>query len=161
MNLSLQEILTQAGAFILLVWILKKTAWKPLLKLLDERRGRIAKGFEEIESAKKGVEKLKADYEHARAHIEEEARKKMQQAIDEGKRIARELQETSRRDARAVLEKAKEDIQLEVAKAKVTLRNEIADLTLAATERLLEEKMDATKDKELVLDFIENLEKLK
>ncbi|MBI3999359.1 MAG: ATP synthase F0 subunit B, partial [Candidatus Omnitrophica bacterium] len=101
MNLSLQEILTQAGAFILLVWVLKKTAWKPLLKLLDERRGRIAKSFEEIESAKKGVEKLKADYEHARDHIEEEARKKIQQAIDEGKRIARELQETSRRDARA------------------------------------------------------------
>ncbi|MBI4358189.1 MAG: F0F1 ATP synthase subunit B [Candidatus Omnitrophica bacterium] len=161
MNLSIQEILTQAAAFILLVWVLKKKAWKPLLKLLDERRERIAKGFEEIESAKKEVEKLKTDYEHARSQIEEEARKKLQEAIDEGKRVAGDLQENSRREARAVLEKAKEDIQLEVAKAKVTLRNEIADLTLAATERLLQEKLDETKDKELVLDFIEDLEKLK
>ena len=161
MNLSIKEILTQAGAFILLVWVLKKMAWKPLLKLLDERREKIAKGFEEIESAKKDVEKLKADYERAHAHIEEEARKKLQEAIDEGKHVARDLQESSRREARGILEKAKEDIQLEVAKAKVTLRNEIADLTLAATERVLNQKLNDTKDKELVLDFIEDLEKLK
>lgn len=161
MNLSLQEILTQAGAFILLVWVLKKMAWKPLLKLLDERRERILKGFEEIEHTKQEVQKLKADYEHSRAHIEEEAHRKLQESVDEGKRISRELQEEARREARAVLEKAKEDISLEVAKAKVMLRNEIADLTLAATERLLKEKLDETKDKEIVLDFIEDLEKLK
>lgn len=161
MNLSVQEILTQAVAFILLVWVLKKMAWKPLLKLLDERREKIRTGFEEIERTKKELEQLKTDYERARAHIEDEARQKLQQAIDEGKHVARELQEGSRREARAVLEKAKEDISLEVAKAKVTLRNEIADLTLRATERLIQEKLDETKDKEIVLDFIEDLEKLK
>ncbi|OGW86443.1 MAG: ATP synthase F0 subunit B [Omnitrophica bacterium RIFCSPHIGHO2_02_FULL_46_11] len=161
MNLSIQEILTQAGAFILLVWVLKRMAWKPLLKLLDERREKIRASFEEIEKAKKGVEELKYQYDQAHARIEEEARKKLQQAIDEGKQIARQLQEDSRREARNILQKAKEDITLEVDKAKVTLRNEIADLTLAATERLLHEKLDVTKDKEIVLDFIEDLEKLK
>ena len=137
MNLSIQEILTQAGAFILLVWVLKKLAWKPLLALLDERQRKIRASFEEIERTKQELEKLKADYERSRAHIEEEARQKLQQAIDEGKRVSRELQESSRREAQAVLEKAKEDITLEIAKAKITLRNEIADLTLQATERLL------------------------
>ena len=161
MNISIQEILTQAVAFILLVWVLKRMAWKPLLALLDERREKIRKSFEEIEQTKKDLEALKADYERSQARIEETARQKIQEGIDEGKRIARELQEESRREARRILEKAKEDIQLEVAKAKVTLRNEIADLTLAATERLLEEKLDETKDKEIVLNFIEDLEKLK
>lgn len=161
MSLSVQEILTQAVAFILLVWVLKKMAWKPLLKLLDERREKIRTSFEEIEQTKKELEKLKMNYERARAHIEDEARQKLQLAIDEGKRVARELQEGSRREAQATLEKAKEDISLEVAKAKVTLRNEIVDLTLRATERLIEEKLDETKDKEIVLDFIEDLEKLK
>ena len=161
MNLSIQEILTQAGAFILLVWVLKRLAWKPLLALLEERRNKIQASFEEIEQKKKELEKSKAEYERACAHIEEEARQKLQQAIDEGKRVARELQEGSRREARAILEKAQEDIALEVTKAKVTLRNEIADLTLQATEHLLEEKLDETKDKEIVLDFIEDLEKLK
>ena len=161
MTLSLQEILTQAGGFILLVLVLKRLAWKPLLKLLDERRQKIQNGFEEIERVKKDLERLKSQYEEARAHIEDEARRKLQQAIDEGKRVSRELQEGARRESRTILEKAKEDIQLEIAKAKVVLRNEIADLTLRATERLIKEKLDETKDKELVLDFIEDLEKLK
>jgi len=161
MNLSIQEILTQAGAFILLVWVLKKMAWKPLLALLDERREKIRKSFEEIEQTKKDLETLKADYARSQARIEETMRQKMQEGIDEGKRIGRELQEEARRESRSILEKAKEDIQLETAKAKVTLRNEIADLTLRATERMLQEKLDDTKDKELVLDFIEDLEKLK
>lgn len=161
MNLSIQEILTQAGAFILLVWVLKKMAWKPLLQMLEDRRRKIQAGFDNIERTKANVEKLKQDYERSRARIEEEARQKLQEAIDEGKKIARDLQEMARKEARSVLEKAKEDIQLEVAKAKVTLRNEIADLTLGATERMLQEKLNDTKDKELVLDFIENLEKLK
>ena len=161
MSLSIQEILTQAAAFILLVWVLKRLAWKPLLKLLDERRQKIETSFEEIERTKKELDELKRDYERAHARIEEEARQKLQLAIDEGKRIARDLQEGARREARAILEKAKEDISLEVAKAKVTLRNEIVDLTLRATERLIQEKLDETKDKEIVLDFIEDLEKLK
>ncbi len=161
MNLSIQEILTQAGAFIVLVFVLKKMAWKPLLQLLDDRRNKIRTEFEEIERTKAEVEKLKRGYEESQAKIEEETRRKLQEAIDEGKKIGRELQENARKEARAVLEKAKEDIQLEVEKAKVTLRFEIADLTLAATERILEEKLDPIKDKELVLNFIEQLEKLK
>ena len=161
MNLSVQEILTQAGAFILLVWVLKKMAWRPLLQMLEDRRHKIQAGFDDIERTKADVEKLKQDYERSQARIEEEARQKLQEAIDEGKKIAKSLQETARKEARSVLEKAKEDIQLEVAKAKVTLRDEIADLTLGATERMLQEKLNDTKDKELVLDFIENLEKLK
>lgn len=161
MGISLPEILTQAVGFMLLVLVLKKLAWGPILKLLDERRHKIQVGFAEIERAKKDVEKLKADYERARGHIEEEARGKLQQAIDEGKKIARELQEVARKEARAVLDKTKEDIALEVTKAKVTLRQEIADLALGAAEKLIQEKLDETKDKELVLDFIEELEKLK
>ena len=159
-SLSLQEILTQAAAFILLVWVLKKMAWRPLLKLLDERREKIRSGFHEIEQAKKEVETLKQDYEKARANIEEEARGKLQQAVDDGKRIAKEIQEGARTSAQNILEKAKEDIRLEVAKAKVTLRGEIVDLTLRATERLIEEKVDEKKDKEIVLNFIDQLEKI-
>lgn len=161
MNLSIQEILTQAGAFVILVLILKKMAWKPLLQMLEDRRHKIQAGFDQIEKTKAEVETLKRDYENSCARIEEEARAKLQEAIDEGKKVSKELQETARKESRIILSKAKEDIQLEVAKAKVTLRDEIADLTLGATERLLQEKLDDTKDKEMVLDFIENLEKLK
>jgi len=161
MQLSIQEILTQAGAFVLLVWILKKYAWKPLLALLDERRDKIRGELDSIDRAKKDVEALRLQYEASRTHIEEEAREKLQQAFEEGKRIARQIQEGARTDARAILEKAKEDIALEVVKAKITLRDEIADLTMTTAERLIGEKLDAKKDKALVLHFMEHWDELR
>lgn len=160
-NINLGEVLVQLFAFVIVFWTLKSLFWKRILNVLETRRTRIKSEFEQIESAKIEVESLRTKYTNRLQDIEEEARQKLQQAIDEGKGVARELQEGARRESRTILEKAKEDISLEVAKAKVTLRNEIADLTLAATERLLEEKLDETKDKEIVLNFIEDLEKLK
>lgn len=161
MNLSIQEILTQAFAFAILVIVLKKFAWKPLLALLDARREKIRSGFEDIEQSKKEVEALKQKYEEARAKIEEEARDRIQQAVSEGKRVGRELQDEAREEARKILDKAKDDLALEVAKAKVALREQIANLTLVTTERLIREKMDAKKDKDLILQLVEDLEKLK
>ena len=160
-NINLGEVFVQLLAFVIVFWTLKSLAWKHILKALDLRRELIKNEFDKIESAKKENESLQLEYANRIQKIEEEARGKLQQAIDEGKRVGREVQESARKEARAVLEKAKEDIALEVAKAKVTLRQEIADLTLGATEKLIREKLDPTKDKELVLDFIEELEKLK
>ncbi|OGW88162.1 MAG: ATP synthase F0 subunit B [Omnitrophica bacterium RIFCSPLOWO2_01_FULL_50_24] len=161
MGISIPEVLTQAFAFILLVFLLKKFAWKPLLKLLDERRQKIQLGLAQIERTKSEVDALKSDYEQRQAHIQEEMRKKLQQAIAEGKLIAKEIQEGARGEARALLEKAKTDIQLETEKAKIVLKNEIADLAVSAAERLIQEKMDAQKDKGLALRFIKELEQLK
>src|SRR3990167_9168087 len=154
MGISIPEVLTQAFAFILLVFLLKKFAWKPLLKLLDERRQKIQLGLAQIERTKSEVDALKSDYEQRQAHIQEEMRKKLQQAIAEGKLIAKEIHEGARGEARALLEKAKTDIQLETEKAKIVLKNEIADLAVSAAERLIQEKMDAQKDKNLALRFI-------
>lgn len=160
-NIVPGEVFVQLIAFLIVFFLLKALAWKPLLKSLEARRQRIKDDLDGIRSSQNEIEQLKADYHTRFDRIQEEARQKLQQAIDDGKRVARELQEGSRREARAILEKAKEDIALEVTKAKITLRNEIADLTIQATEHLLEEKLDETKDKEIVLDFIEDLEKLK
>lgn len=161
MGVSIPEILTQAVAFILLVLVLKKFAWKPLLALLDARREKIKSAFDSIETAKRDVEALKVNYEKRQAHIEEEARARLEKAAQEGSRVAREIEDAARLSAKAAFEKAKHDIQLEAEKAKLTLRNEIAELAISATERMIEKKMDAEKDKELALRFIQDLEGIK
>lgn len=158
MNLSLQEILTQALGFLLLVWVLKRLFWKPLLGTLESRRTRIEEAFRQIEASKKEIEALRVDYEARIQRIEEEARAKLQAAVDEGRGIAREIQEKAREEANDALLRSKENLGLEVAKARVQLRREIAQLTLLATERLLHEKMTDEKHREKVLELIEELE---
>lgn len=158
MSLSLQEIITQALGFLILVWVMKRIFWKPLLGLLESRRARIEEAFREIEASKREIKHLRSDYESQLARIEEEARAKLQEAVDEGRRIAREIQEKGREEAKEALLRTKENLSLEVAKARVELRREIAELTLLATERLLREKMADEKHRQKILEMIESLE---
>lgn len=158
MSLSLQEILTQALGFLILVWVLKRIFWKPVLATLEARRLKIEEAFRQIENQRKEIEGLRSDYTARIAKIEEEARGKLQEAVDEGRRIAREIQEKSREEAKAVLTRSKEDLALEIAKAKIELRREIAGLTLLTAERLLKEKMSGEKHRERILEMIEELE---
>lgn len=159
MNLSVQEILTQAGGFVVLVWIMKKFFWKPLLAALDSRKNKIKNDLEQIESVKKEVDALRSDYQSHLQKIEEEARAKMQEAIQEGRRIAREIQEKARGDSQASFEKAKENIVIEVEKARIELRREVAKLSLQIAEKVVQEKMDAAQHEKKAIELIEALEK--
>lgn len=158
MSLSLQEILTQAFGFLILVWILKRLFWKPILATLEKRRKKIEEAFRHIEIARQEIETLRSDYEARIAKIEEEGRVKLQSALEEGRRIAREIQEKAREEAKEVLWRTKENLALEVAKARVELRHEIVELTLLATERILREKLTEEKQQEKIFAMIESLE---
>ena len=157
--LDLQQILSQAISFIVLLWLLRRFAWRPLLTILDERRRHIETTLQDVASKKTELERLQADYAKRLAKIDDEARVKIQQAVLEGKRIAIEVQEDARAQAQAILAKSKETVELELAKAKVTLRDQLADMTVEAVERILRQKLDAKTDRALVESALDELER--
>ena len=159
LELDWQQILSQSISFIILVLVLKRFAWTPLLTLLDQRRARIEDDLRQVAHSKAELARLQSDYQQRLAKIEEEARTKIQQSILEGKRISIEIQEQAREQGYALLNKSKETIELELAKAKVTLRNQIADMTMAAVERILRRKLDEKADRHLVDTVLDELEK--
>lgn len=160
MNLELQQILTQALGFIILLFLLKKFAWKPLLSLLDERRDKISSEFENIERVKTELARLGDDYKAKLSDIDAQARQKIQEAVSEGQRIAVEIQEKAREDANKALEKAKANIELEVAKARVELRNQMTNIAIKAAEKILKEDLNDDRHNRLVMGFIENVERI-
>ena len=155
---DLQQVLSQAISFLLLWWILRALAWKPLLTALDTRRARIEEEFRRIGQSKAELARLQEEYTRRLAAIEDEARTKIQQAILEGKRVASEIQEQARAQSSAALTKSKEAVEMELAKAKVTLRNDVAQMTVDAVERILRRKLDAKADRELVDQILGELE---
>ena len=160
MNVSIQEIVTQAIGFALLVFVLRKIFWLPMLKSLDTRREKIHSDLAHIEKSKKDIEALKVEYTAHLQKIEEEARAKVQQAVDEGRRIAKEIQDKARTESQATFEKAKENLELEVSKARIELRREIADLALTASERVLNQKLVGDSAQQAkILEIIDELEK--
>ena len=155
---DLQQVLSQAVSFLLLLWLLRRFAWKPLLTILDARRHRIEEEFRQIAQTKSELARLQEDYGRRLAAIEQEARTKIQQAILEGKRIGGEIQEQAREQGYAILTKSKEAVELELAKARVSLRDQVAQMTVEAVERILRGKLDAKTDRRLVDEILDELE---
>ena len=158
LQLDVQQVISQALSFLLLLWVLRRFAWRPLLGILDGRRRQIENALQQAAKSREDVARLQAEYQGRLAQIEDEARQKLQQAILEGKRIALEIQEQARNQAHAVVSKSKETIELEVAKARITLRDQVADLTIEAVERILQRKLDPKSDRALVETVLEELE---
>ncbi len=161
MNLEIQQILTQAIGFLVLLFILKKIAWKPLLSLLDERREKISSEFQSIERTKSELSRLEQDYKARLAEIDAQARQKIQEAISEGQRIAVDVQEKAREEAKNILNKAKDNIDLEIAKARVELRNQVASLAIKAAEKVIKEELSEERHKRLVTEFIDEAGQLR
>lgn len=158
LELDLQQIVSQALSFLLLLWVLRRFAWRPLLALLDQRRETIEKGLREIAQAKDDAARLQAEYAERLAKIHDEARVKIQEAILEGKRVSLEIQEQARAQGHALLTKSKETVELELAKAKVVLRDQMASMVMDAVERILHQKLDPKTDRQLVEAVLSELE---
>jgi F-type H+-transporting ATPase subunit b len=157
MNFELQQILTHALGFLIFVWILKRFAWGPLLALMEERRNKIVGEFAEIDNQKAEVAKVTADYEARMKEIENERRAKLVEAVKEGKSLAADIKNQAMAEVRALHEKAKSDLQRDIAQAKVQLRDEMIAMTMTAAEKVIREKMDDRKHRELIGQYIDEL----
>jgi F-type H+-transporting ATPase subunit b len=158
MQLIWSQIVTHIIGFVIAVLILKRFAWGPILKLLEERREKIRGEFDRIEAEKRAAAALKAEYEGQLRTIEAQARTRLQEAVQEGQKVAAEIREQARRDAHAQLDRAREEAERERDKASVGLRDEMADMVVRATERLIKERLDDQKHRQLVTDFIASID---
>lgn len=154
------ELFSQIVAFLIVLWILKKWAWKPILKVLEERRQKIQGEFDNIAQKKKEVDTLVSDYEAKLRDIDSVARTKIQEAASGGQKLANQIREDARKDAKELLERAKEEIQRDIDKAKVQLRDDLVKISINAAEKIIKEKLDQKKDKKMISDFIDQLEKM-
>jgi F-type H+-transporting ATPase subunit b len=158
MQLNWSVLIPQMIGFLIVLWILKRYAWAPVLGMLEERRRRIAEEVHNSERLRQEAEALKAEYENQLKSIEAEARQRIQAAVAEAQKVAEEVRADAHRDARAITEKAKANLELEYRKARVELRNEMVTMALGAAERLLRETMDAEEHRRAVERFLTELQ---
>lgn len=156
----LKEIAVQILGFAVVFFVLKKLAWKNLLGAIDARREKIEKGFADIDSQKKRLEEMEAEYKKRLERIEADARIRIQEAANAGSAVARDIQEKARQDAEKMVERAKSEIQQDIAKAKLGLRDQLVDLSAMMTEKIVRQKLDSKEHEKLVDQFIKELEKV-
>ena len=157
--LSASEIVAQLACFLLALAIFRVFLWRRFLKILDDRKDRIASEFKEIEAARSDVEVMRKGYESRLAAIDETGRARIQDAISEGRRIADEIRGDAQADAEKMVENAKGSIRMELAKAKEDLKDTMIDLTVRVAEHVVQEKLSDTDDRAIVERFLKEMDK--
>lgn len=143
--------------FLLLVFVLAKTAWKPLLRVLEERERRIQEALDEAQRERDEAAKLLEQYRQLQAEARREAQEVLAEARRAAERIRDELLAEGRREQEEMLERAKRDVQREWERAMESLRREAVDLALAAASRLLRQKLDGAESRRLVEEVLAQL----
>lgn len=154
MNIEIGQIITQIISFLIMFWVLKRFAWKPLLASLEERKQRVQAEFDEIEKQKNDISKLSDEYQNKLNEIDTLAASKTKEAIEEGREIAVAIKEEAAAQSRALIAKAHSDIEKEVYKAKSELKNEIVNISTSIAEKLMKRQIDKEAQKEILNNVI-------
>jgi len=145
--------------FVLLAIVLARYAWRPMLKALTDREHGIRDALGKAEKAREEAQELLKQNAQNMARAEEE----YQRMIREGKSLAEKMKDEivakARQQAQQELTRANEEIQRNVETAKQQLRAEVADLAIQAAEKILEESLDAARQKKLVDKVINQIPK--
>jgi F-type H+-transporting ATPase subunit b len=148
-------LIAQLLIFLVMLGVLYRFAWGPLLKILNERRERIQQGVEATERAKRELEEA----ERERQAKLEEARREAQAILDrtakQAEDLRKELESKAREQADALIARARAEIEQEREKAVQDLRSQVADLAVMAAGRIIGESLDAKKHRELIERTIE------
>lgn len=154
MDLEISQILSQIIAFLVMVWVLGKFGWKPLLKHLDERKEKIKAEFQEIENEKEKVQTLIFDYKEKMSSLEENARYRLQEVIAEGQAIADEIKAKAQESIKEAQIKIQANIQLEIAKAQELLKIRLVEIVMTTTERALQATLHESDHKKIMEEFV-------
>jgi F-type H+-transporting ATPase subunit b len=157
---ELPQLITHAVGFLITFWVLKKYAWGPLLNLMEERRNKIEQEFKDIELEKEKAAELTQEYETKLKGIDSERRAKLVEAVNEGKKIAEEIKAVAHEEVKVAGAKAAEELERDVVKAKVQLKSDMVNMTISAAEKIINEKLDDAKHRELIGGFLDNVEKV-
>jgi len=153
-SVDFPKLAFQVINFLVLLYLLNRFLFKPVLVRLDERSATIKKGLEDAEIAARDRELARAEREAAVA----EARNEAAALIANANKIATDTRDdilaTARADAEKVTERAREEINAEKEKAMAQLRAQVADLALEAAGKLVRSDMNATTQRRLVEEFL-------
>jgi F-type H+-transporting ATPase subunit b len=144
--------------FIALFVVLRRFAWPPILRSVEERERRIQKQLEDAAQANAQAQKLLEEHRAAMT----QARGEAQDLIAKAKTVAQKEREVlivkAHEEQEQMLERARREITAEKEKAVLALRREAVELSIAAASKLVESNLDSDANRRLVTDYLASLE---
>src|SRR5919197_838910 len=142
--------------FIVLLLVLRKVAWGPILTALEQREHTIRNSLEEAQRARQEAEQLLTQHQQMLTDANREVGRLLEQGREEAERLRLLMTEQAREEAQRLTEAARRDIVRERQRAMQELKNTAADLALAAAGRLLHTTMTGEDHRRLVTEFLDH-----
>ena len=155
LGLSLPTLIAQIVNFVILFGLLYLVAYKPVMRMLDERSRKIKESAEQAEAMKEQVasagEEIKKQFEAAG----KEGREAIARAVQTGEELKQRAAQDAKQEAGVLLARARTDIQQERDAAVNDLRREFADLTILAAEKVIDRSLDKEAHRQLIEKVLE------
>lgn len=146
------------ATFLILLALLAKFAWRPLLEALERRQESIRKSLDDARQAKEELERLQVESQRILAEARTQADAIMTQTRTDASRFADELKVKARADAAAIVKNAERQIELETSRALQQIRTEAVDLSVAIASKLLQRNVSKEDNERLIADTFKQIE---
>lgn len=141
-NFSSGLFIIQSVVFIILLLVLRKFAWKPIMDAVNEREVTIIDSLNQAKLAKQEVQNLKAENENIIREAKVERDNILKEAREIKARIVGEAKDLAKAEGDKMIEQARQSIQAEKAAAMSEIKNQIGVLSVTIAESILKQKLD-------------------
>jgi F-type H+-transporting ATPase subunit b len=162
LGVTWSTLVAQIINFVILLGLLYLVAYKPILRMFDERSRRIKESMEQTETIREQAARADEDVKKRMEEAGKEGQEVISRAMRTGEEARQKIQQEARQEAEAILDRARLEIQRERDEAVDELRQEFTDLTIEAAGKVIEKSLDKEAHRELidkVLDESTNLKK--
>jgi F-type H+-transporting ATPase subunit b len=153
-GLFLWTILT----FLVLLGLLAKFAWKPLLAMLDRREEIIRQSLDDAEEAKQELQRLQQESKEILSKARVEAQSILAKSRSEAEKLKGEIRQQAKAQADSILRDAEKQIQVETKKAIAVIKNEIVDLSLLVASKLIKRNLSKEDNQSLIEESLKQVE---
>ena len=134
----------QSILMLVVIFLMVKFAWKPIVSSLDEREAGIKKALESAEQAKAEMENISSANEQLLKEAREEREQLMKEARDTKAKLIADAEEAAQEESAKIIAKAKVSIELEKKEALAQIKREAAQLSVALAEKILKDELSSS-----------------
>ena len=144
--------------FLVLLTLLAKFAWKPLLEALETRQQGIRKALDDAQTAKQELERLEQESAQMMRKARAEAEALITQSRADADRLREEIREKAKGDAEGIMRNAERQIQLETGRALQQIRSEAVDLSVMIASKIIQRNITKEDNERLIADALKQVE---
>ncbi len=144
--------------FLILVALLARFAWRPLLQALERRQATIVQSLEDAQRARQELERLQRESTQIMAQARAEAESMLARSRSDAEALREELKQKARTEAAGIVKNAERQIQLETARAIQQIRHEAVDLSVAIASKILRRQVTREDNEALIQEALKQVE---